>query len=33
LKEHRKVEDQASKIERLEAALEKMSARLDANGL
>ena len=33
LKEHKKVEEQATKIERLEAALEKMSARLDAKGL
>jgi len=33
LKEHKKVEEQASKIERLEAALEKMSGRLDAKGL
>jgi len=33
LKEHKKVEDQANKIERLENQLQKMAARLDAKGL
>jgi hypothetical protein len=33
LKEHKKVEEQATKIERLEAALEKMNARLDSADL
>jgi len=33
LKEQKKVEEQASKIERLEAQLEAVTARLDAKGL
>ena len=33
IKEHRKVEEQAGKIERLEAQLEAVSARLEAKGL
>jgi hypothetical protein len=33
LKEHKKVEEQASKIEELESALEKITARLDDKGL
>ena len=33
LKEHQKVEAQASKIERLEAQLEAVTARLEAKGL
>ncbi len=33
LKEHKKVEDQANKIERLEAALQEVTARLAAKGL
>jgi hypothetical protein len=33
LKEHRKVEEQASKIEQLETRLEQVTARLDAEGL
>jgi trimeric autotransporter adhesin len=33
LKEHKKTEEQANKIERLEAQLQQMTARLDAKGL
>jgi hypothetical protein len=33
LKEHKKVEEQANKIEQLEYQLQQMAARLDAKGL
>ena len=33
LKEHKKVEEQTDKIERLEAQLQRMAARLEAKGL
>ena len=33
LKEHKKVEEQADKIERLETRLEQMAVRLEAKGL
>jgi hypothetical protein len=33
LKEHKKVEEQSSKIQQLEATLKEVTARLDAKGL